>query len=64
MYDLIIREGRVIDPLNHIDEVMDIAVEDGHIAEVAPSISNTFKRELNAKGKIVMPGIIDMHTHT
>lgn len=63
MYDLIIREGRVIDPLNHIDEVMDVAVENGRIAEVAPSITNASKSELNAKGKIVMPGIIDMHTH-
>ena len=63
MYDLIIREGRVIDPLNQIDEVMDVAVENGCIAEVAPSITNASKSELNAKEKIVMPGIIDMHTH-
>lgn len=63
MYDLIIKNGRVVDPLNHIDAVMDVAIENGKIAEVASEITSQSKEVLDASGKIVMPGIIDMHTH-
>ena len=63
MYDLIIKNGRVVDPLNHIDGVMDVAIENGKIAEVASEITSQSKEVLDASGKIVMPGIIDMHTH-
>ena len=40
-YDLLIRNGRVIDPKNKIDAKMDIAVSDGKIAKVAPKIEGT-----------------------
>lgn len=63
MFELIIRGTRVIDPLNKINDVLDIAVEDGKISKVAAEISGTAKQEINAEGKIVVPGIIDMHTH-
>jgi len=63
LFELIIRGARVIDPLNKINEILDIAVEDGKISKVAADISGAAKQEINADGKIVVPGIIDMHTH-
>ena len=63
MFDLVIREGRVVDPVNHRDEVVDIAVEDGRVVAVAPELEGGARETLDAKGKTVIPGIIDMHTH-
>ena len=64
MYDLIIKGGRVIDPAQNIDGMMDVAVEKGKIANVAANIPNKeAKRVRNAAGKIVTPGLIDAHTH-
>ena len=64
MYDLVIKGGRVIDPAQNIDGVMDVAVAGGKIAKVSTSISNKeAKRVRNAAGKIVTPGLIDAHVH-
>jgi dihydroorotase len=64
MYDLIIKGGRVIDPAQNIDGVMDVAVAGGKIARVAPNIPNIeAKRVRNVSGKIVTPGLIDVHAH-
>lgn len=63
MFDLVIRNGHVIDPLNGINGQFDIAIEGGQIAEVAPEIQGATKQILDATGKIVVPGIIDMHSH-
>ena len=62
--DLLIKGGHVIDPKNSIDAIMDIAIDDGKIVAVAESISpiGAFK-VVNAQGKYVVPGIIDIHTH-
>ena len=64
-YSIIIKGGHVIDPKNNIDEVMDVAInKDGKIASVAKNIDpKSATRVVNAKGLIVTPGIIDMHTH-
>lgn len=65
MYDLIVKGGTVIDPENHIHGKYDIGVVDGKVAEVSPEIDpNLGKRILNVNGKVVVPGIIDMHVHT
>ena len=63
MFDLLIKAGRVVDPRNGINAIMDIAIENGSIAEIAPEISSDAKETLNAENKVVIPGIIDMHTH-
>jgi len=63
-YDLLIKDGHMIDPKNKIDQKMDIAVKDGIIAKVAADIPETgAKNVVDAKGLIVSPGVIDMHVH-
>ena len=64
MYDLIIKGGTVIDPAESINGVNDVAIENGKIARVAANIpSDESKRVIEVKGKIVTPGLIDLHTH-
>ncbi|MBI5820092.1 MAG: dihydroorotase [Verrucomicrobia bacterium] len=59
MNNLTIRNGRVIDPANKVDAVRDVFVRDGKIAaEPAPDAP-----ELDAKGLVVTPGLIDIHVH-
>jgi dihydroorotase len=60
---ILIKEGRVIDPANNLDEVKDILVCDGKIERIAKNISNTADTIIEAKDKIVLPGIVDMHVH-
>lgn len=62
-YDLLIKNGHLIDPRNGVDEVMDIAVKDGLIALVAESIDAGADIVVDASGKYVTPGILDIHTH-
>ncbi len=64
MYDLIVKGGTLIDPSQGLNGINDIAVEDGKIARVAPDIpSEEAVRVLDVKGKLVVPGLIDLHTH-
>jgi dihydroorotase len=63
-YDLLIKNGRVIDPKNKLDTKMDIAISNGKIAKVAKEIPiEQSKKIIDASGFIVVPGLIDMHTH-
>lgn len=62
-YDLIIRGGRVIDGTGAAARECDVAVKSGRIAAVEPGIKGTADREIDAKGQIVTPGFIDVHTH-
>ena len=64
MARLLIKNGRVCDPFSSLDEEKDILVEDGRIKEIAKSIQPSSNTEvIDAKGKVVMPGLIDMHVH-
>ena len=64
MYDLLIKGGTVIDPSQGLHNVNDVAVENGVIARVAPIISDEeAARVVEVRGKIVTPGLIDVHTH-
>ena len=64
MKPLRIKGGRVIDPANGVDEVRDVLVHDGKIVAVPLSQSRGDEAEvIDARGKIVVPGLIDMHVH-
>ncbi|MBZ5635727.1 MAG: amidohydrolase/deacetylase family metallohydrolase [Acidobacteriia bacterium] len=63
-YDLVIRGGRVIDPAQRIDRVADVAIRAGKIAAIRPNISPSAAGEvIEAGGKLVTPGLIDIHSH-
>jgi dihydroorotase len=63
-FDLLIRNGHVIDPRNTIDAVMDVAITGGKIARVAASIPPASARRVaDAAGLYVVPGLIDIHAH-
>ncbi|MCK4428680.1 MAG: amidohydrolase family protein, partial [candidate division Zixibacteria bacterium] len=69
-FDLAILGGRVIDPESRLDRIADIFVQDGLIKKISPKSvrkKSTTKIEakevIDAKGKIVVPGLIDMHAH-
>lgn len=59
----LIKGGRVIDPANSFDKVADVLIEDGKIAKVAGNIKSAADEVIDAEGKIVCPGFIDMHVH-
>lgn len=63
-YSLVIKGGHVIDPKHGRDGVMDVAIADGKIAEVAASIDAAKARKVvDARGLYVVPGLIDLHAH-
>jgi dihydroorotase len=63
-FDVLLRGGRVICPASGIDGVMDIAVQNGRIAALQPSILPTSARQVvDVSGQIVLPGLIDSHGH-
>lgn len=62
-YDVIIRNGHVIDPANGMDQIADVAIQDGKIAVVQACISENGTKEYDASGLYVTPGLIDMHCH-
>jgi dihydroorotase len=62
-YDLIIRGGRVIDPSAGLDAIRDIAIRGGQIAAIEANITADAAETIDARGKIVAPGLIDIHVH-
>ncbi len=64
LYDLLLRNGHVIDPKNNLSAVRDVAILDGKIAAVAPKIdpARAFKT-VDVTGLYVTPGIVDIHVH-
>jgi dihydroorotase len=64
--ELLIKNGRVIDPANGIDKKCDVLVVDGNIAEVGkvgPQVEKSVQNVIDASGKLVVPGLIDIHVH-
>jgi len=62
-YDLIIRGGRVIDPSVRLDAIRDVAISGGRIAAVEANIAGDAAETIEARGKLVVPGLLDVHTH-
>jgi dihydroorotase len=64
VYDLILKGGHVIDPKNHVNAAMDVAIKGGKIARVAPNIPTELTWNIvPVKGLYVVPGLIDIHVH-
>ncbi len=63
-YDVLLRHGWLVDPGSGLDSVADLAVADGRIVEIGPALDPTCAEEvLDAAGRHVVPGIIDLHVH-
>jgi len=60
---LLIKKGRLINPATNYDAVVDILIEGGKIKKIAPKINQSGAELLDATNKVVVPGLIDMHTH-
>ncbi len=65
LYDLIVRNGTVIDGSGEPRKIADVAVKDGKIAKIGGpgEITATARQEIDAQGKLVTPGWVDIHTH-
>ncbi len=62
-YDLVVKGGRVIDPSLAIDAIRDVAVVGGRIAAVEENIMADATETIDARGKLVVPGLVDIHSH-
>jgi dihydroorotase len=62
-YDLIITGGRVIDPSQKLDQIADIGIRNQKIVEIKPQLTKKSAQTINASGKIITPGLIDLHAH-
>jgi len=62
-YDIILKNGRVIDPASGLDGLMDVAIADGRIAAVQKNLEGPCFNIIDCSGKIVIPGFVDAHNH-
>jgi dihydroorotase len=62
---VLIAGGRVIDPARGVDGALDVLIQDGRIAAVAPGLASqgSYERVIDASGRVVVPGLVDMHAH-
>src|SRR2546428_12770333 len=63
-YDLLIKHGTVIDGTGAPGVMADVGVSGGRIAAIAPHLEGSAERAIDAGGRVVAPGFIDVHTHS
>lgn len=63
MFDIIIKNGTIVDGTGAPPVTGDVAITDGTIVEVGPSVSGSARRTIDADGALVTPGWVDVHTH-
>jgi dihydroorotase len=63
-YDLVLRNGQVLDPKNNVAAKLDVAVRDGKIAAIEPTIpASAGKQSVDISGLYLTPGLVDIHVH-
>ena len=60
---LLIRQGRLVDPVGGIGGIMDVLVEDGKVAVIGSNINEPDAQVIDARGLTVCAGLVDMHVH-
>jgi dihydroorotase len=64
IYDLLLKQGHVIDPSQAINGIYDVGIQDGKILSLEAQLdASTSAQVLNLKGKYVCPGLVDLHGH-
>ena len=64
MKNILLRNGRVLDPANNRDEIADLLVVDGRVADSAQHrVANAERSEIDCTGLIIAPGLVDIHVH-
>lgn len=63
MSQILIKQGRLVDPANQRDEICDVLISEDKIAKIGSNLSAENALVIDAKDKIVMPGLIDLHVH-
>lgn len=62
-FELVLAGGRVLDERNGIDGIADLAISGGRIAAIGPGLAGKARRVRKVSGCLVVPGLIDIHTH-
>lgn len=63
-YDIILKKGKLIDPLNNVEGIYDVGIKDGIISDVSEELNyNDADQVLDVQGQLVMPGVVDSHVH-
>ena len=60
---LLIRQGRLVDPVGGIGGLMDILIEDGKVAVIGSDLHEPGAEVIQARGMVVSAGLVDMHVH-